>query len=598
MKKIRSICALLFVPVLAHAQTAIRTVVPQQPVIAGESFQVQYVVEDADKTTQVKPPVFSNFNLVTGPNIYMGSMVTAGGLKPVQNAVFTLEAMRPGKFIIRGASINVNGKLLRSDDVPVEVISRSDAAKRFNAANTTGASDYFLRPGEDPYQKIRENLFIKMLVDRKSCYVGQPVLATFKLYSRLESKSDIVKNPGFYGFTVYDMVNLADKQVATEQVNGKAFDVHTIRKVQLYPLQAGQFTIDPMQVVNKVEFSRSAVSKKTEQEIIEGVLTNQEEEEPKEGTALFETAFSTEPITIRVKPVPEKNKPALFNGAVGDFSISSRVENPALKKNEEGFLEIIVSGEGNFTQLTAPVVQWPAGIEGFEPVVKDTFDKTKMPLAGTRVFRYPFVSASAGNWVLPAVNFSYFDIDSNSYKTISTKTVAVETSNEEKARIATGEKKASIAEQSEKAARTAGIIVVSAVLIILAYWALKKKEPEKIIVPEPEPMPTVDELLAPAYAAARENDPDFYRILHRMIWNFSADRFGLSGSSMSKQALASNMKNAGIDPVKTGQLLQVLDHCETGMFTTALLEHDKTALLSTVNELVSAIGFSSASGSQ
>jgi hypothetical protein len=597
MKKIRSIFALLFVPVLVHAQTAIRTVVPLQPVIAGESFQVQYVVEDADKTTQVKPPAFNNFRFVTGPYIYMGSMVTAGGLKPVQNAVFTLEAIRPGKFIIRGASINVNGRLLRSEDAPVEVISRSEAAKRFNAENATGASDYFLRPGEDPYQKIRENLFIKMLVDKKSCYVGQPVLATFKLYSRLESKSDIVKNPGFYGFTVYDMVNLADKQVATEQVNGKAFDVHTIRKVQLYPLQAGQFTIDPMQVMNKVEFSRSAVSKKTEQEIIEGVLTNQEEEEPKEGTALFETTFSTDPVTIRVKPVPEKNKPTLFNGAVGDFSISSRVENPALKKNEEGFLEIIVSGEGNFTQLTAPVVQWPAGIEGFEPVVKDTFDKTKMPLAGTRIFRYPFVSASAGNWVLPAVNFSYFDIDSNSYKTISTKTVAVETSNEEKARIATGEKKVSIAEQSEKAARTAGIIVVSVVLVILAYWAIQKKEPEKIILPEPEPLPTVDELLAPAYTAARENNPDFYRILHRVIWSFSAERFGLSGSGMSKQALALKMKNAGIDPVKTEQLLQVLDECEAGMFTTALLEHDKTALLSTVNELVSAIGFSSTSGS-
>ena len=55
---------------------------------------------------------------------------------------------------------------------------------------------------------------MKVLVDKRSCFVGEPVLATFKLYSRLESKSDIVKNPGFYGFTVQDMINLADKQIA------------------------------------------------------------------------------------------------------------------------------------------------------------------------------------------------------------------------------------------------------------------------------------------------------------------------------------------------------------------------------------------------
>ncbi len=590
MKRITVIFSLFLLVFATQAQTGFKTIVPQQPIVAGESFQVQYIVEDGDKTTQVKPPVFSNFRFVTGPNIYMGSVVTAGGAKPVRNAVYTLEAVRPGRFIIPGASITINGKTIRSNDALVEVISLNEAVKRFNAENGIGSSDYFLHPGEDPYQKIRQNLFIKMLVDKKSCYVGEPVLATFKLYSRLESKSDIVKNPGFYGFTVYDMVNLADKQVATENVNGKAFDVHTIRKVQLYPLQAGQFTIDPMLVKNKVEFSRSVVNKKTEQEIVEGVLVDKEEETPAEGTAVFETEFSTEPVMIRVKPVPEKNKPAVFNGAIGDYTISSRVVNPSLKKNEEGFFEIIISGEGNFTQLTAPVVQWPAGVEGFEPVVKDTFDRTQMPLAGTRVFRYPFVCALAGNWQLPPVSFSFFDIDSNNYKTISTKIVEVVSSNEERAKIVMGEKKISIAEKSERAARTAGIIVALLVVVIVLYWVFKKKEPEKIIVAEPLPGPTVDDLLEPAYTAASEEGSRFYRVLHGIIWDFAAARFALSGSGMSKQSLAVKMSEAGIGTDMSRQLFEVLDQCEAGMFTTANLEHDKQDLFSFVKQLLSTIG--------
>ena len=64
--------------------------------------------------------------------------------------------------------------------------------------------------------------------------------------------------------------------------------------------------MDAMEVKNKVEFSRSAVNKKTEQEIVEGVLGNNENETTKEGTEVFETDISTEPVTINVKPFLKK----------------------------------------------------------------------------------------------------------------------------------------------------------------------------------------------------------------------------------------------------------------------------------------------------
>jgi len=284
MKKAATIFCLLLFTIAGWSQISFKTIVPQQPIVAGESFQVQYVIEDGEKTMSVKPPVFSNYRFVAGPNIYMGSVSTVNGVKPLKNAVYTLEAIRPGKFNIPGASIIVNGRMIRSNDALIQVISKEEAVKKFNKENGINPSDYFLRPGENAYEKIRQNLFVKVLVDKKSCYVGQPVLATFKLYSRLESKSDIVKNPGFYGFTVYDMVNLADKEMVTENVNGKLFDVHTIRKVQLYPLQSGVFTIDAMEVTNKVEFSKSSVNKKTEQEIDEGVVGRDVDERGEEGT--------------------------------------------------------------------------------------------------------------------------------------------------------------------------------------------------------------------------------------------------------------------------------------------------------------------------
>lgn len=590
MKRITIIFAFLLLVLEVQAQLSFKTIVPQLPVVSGESFQVQYIVEDADKAISVKPPAFNSFRFVTGPNVYMGSISTVDGIKPLKNSVYTLEAVRPGRFIIPGATITVNGKLIRSNDVVVEVISKEEAAKRFNKENGSNNSDYFLRPGENVYEKIKQNLFVKVMVDKKNCYTGEPVLATFKLYSRLESKSDIVKNPGFYGFTVYDMVNLADKEVATENINGKTFDVHTIRKVQLYPLQEGIFIIDAMQVKNKVEFSRSAVNKKTEQEIAEGIFGNDDSEIPAKGTEVFETDISTEPVTIIVKPVPEKNKPVTFAGATGRFDIKASLVNNTLAKNEQGFLDITIDGKGNFIQITAPAVQWPSGIEGFEPTVKDELDKTKSPLTGRRIFRYPFVCASPGSYKILPVSFSFFNTDSNNYKTISTSTVEVSINNEEKKSLVVEEHKTSIAEKSEQSARIAGGIVVTLVLLILVYWIFIRKEP---IAQEPAKQeaasPTIEELLAPVNAVITGESSQFYSALHTVLWKFAAEKFDLSGSEMNKQTLIVKMKDKGFDSSLTNRLLYVLEQCEAGIYTTVTLEEEKQTILTEAKEMLNSI---------
>ena len=223
--------------------------------------------------------------------------------------------------MIPGAAARVGDNYVKSKNAEIEVLSKATTNNRGSQMDLRETNeDYFLAPGEDPYEKMRHNLFMKVVVDKRACFVGEPVTAVFKLYSRLESKSDIVKNPGFYGFTVQDMISLNNKMMTTEIVGGKKFDVHVVRKVQLYPLQAGLFTIDPMEVQNKVEFSKSAVRKKTEQEIVEGVFPETRAIE-KENTVVYENNMNTEPIAISVKTTPSKNKPAEYNGATGKFYI-------------------------------------------------------------------------------------------------------------------------------------------------------------------------------------------------------------------------------------------------------------------------------------
>jgi hypothetical protein len=590
MKQLSLICS-LFLALSLTAQVSFKTIIPQQPVVAGESFQVQYILEGGERNSAIRPPVFKAFRLITGPNIYTGSMPTPAGIQPVSNFVYTLEATRPGKFMVPGTSILLTGGSIKSNDVVIEVIAKEEAVKMLNKKGELLSSEYFLRPGEDPYKKIRENLFVKVQVDRHTCFTGEPILATFKLYSRLQSKSDIIKNPAFYGFTVQDMVNLADKEKAIEKVNGNLFDVHTIRKVQLYPLQAGDFIIDAMEVKNRVEFSRSVVNKKTEQEIAEGMMGVDTEEPVAENTEAFETFTSTAPVTVHVKAWPEKNKPATFTGAAGRFTIAAKLPQEKLHRNEQGFFEITIAGKGNFIQLDAPKISWPAGIEGFAPTMEDNLDKSKAPLSGSRTFRYPFVAATAGSYKFLPVSFSYFDSDSNRYKTVSTSSIEIVVDREEKRTVVETEKKSSLAAQNERAARIAGGIAVLLVLGVIAYWIFRKKESEPIqpLHTEVKEKPSSLMLLQPALDAINKEEKEFYTTLRSAIWSFAEQHFGLHGSIITKEGLSYQMKAKGINETLSEQLRSILVQCERGMFTNASLENDKEKLVGETKAIFEAI---------
>lgn len=571
----------------AKAQVAFKTIVPQQSVVVGESFQVQFTIGDDEEITNLKPPAFNHFRIVTGPHIYYGSVATTHGIKPLKNTVYTLVAPRAGRFIIPGATAVSYGEIIQSNDVLIEVISKEEAVKRFNSETGRNNSGFFLKPGEDAYEKIKQNLFLKVMVDRKTCYVGEPVLATFKLYSRLESRSDIVKNPGFYGFTVYDMVNLSDRLVTSENVNGKAFDVHTIRKVQLYPLQAGDFMIDPMEVRNKVEFTRSAINKKTEQEIVEGVLGFDEDEEKiADGTETFETDMHTTPIVIRVKPTPEKERPPEFTGAVGAFTVRGTVLQEELGKNEQGIFEVVISGKGNFTQLDAPVVKWPAGMEGFAPEVKDMFDRSAIPLTGQRVYRFVFVASNPGKYNIPGISFSFYNPDSGRYKNIITQPVKVIVTSRAKR---TGPGIVTEAKDSKSRINTTGIITCIILLAGLAGLFVFLRNRKKLPPPSENPVsqiPTVDMLLASTHSLVPGDDKEFYRVLHQSVWDYFKNRLHLSGSELSRNGLLARLQLAGINKENVDEVMEILRTCESGIFTDAQLPDDKMALFKQTKDVL------------
>jgi hypothetical protein len=574
------------------AQVHFKTVVPQTPIVLGEPFQVQYIVENAIDVSDFSSPAFPEFKFVTGPYVYSGN--TMGLYKyAFKNMVITLVPIHKGRFTIHGAGCMINGKFYKSNDAAVEVISQkeADALRKTESAS----SAYFLQPGEDPFKKIHDNLFLKIVVDRYNCVVGEPLVASFKLYSRLQSRSDIVKNPGFYGFSVYDMINVSDKVQSPEKLNDRWFDVHTIRKVQLYPLQAGIFTIDPMELTNKVEFSRNMVNKKTEQQIAENMYGKDEQNnKPDENTEVYETNLKTEPVTITVKPLPGKNATDSFAGAVGNFLITAVAEKDTLLGNEESALIINIRGQGNFQRVSAPGINWPEGIESFEPAITDSLDIQQVPLNGQRSFKYVFVSDKPGVYTIPSIPFSFFNIQAKKYKTVATRPISFFISNKNKA----GKTLKDIViapKQTAKGKWWLAVIVLMVMIVTGLFVFLKtrqraviktKKEVEHKLLHTPL---SIEELFVAPGAAIPLDDKSFYKALSHAIWSYISLRMSVSGSEMNKTAITNIFTGKGIEPALADELVKILHQCEAGVYTTATIHTDKTELLNRAKKLLKEI---------
>ena len=416
-------------------QVKFSTWVSSQEVGQKEYLQIEYVVENAKQIDELTPPSFPGFQIVQGPIQSSGMSIVNGSMSQYKGLSFVLQPLHTGKYIIGGASATVDGHPLRSNAVKITVHPGGGPGGN-NSSNPGGGNpfaqpfgtdpygnaerdverEYILKPGENVNEKIRKNLFVKVQVDKNSCFVGEPIVCTYKLYSRLSSESRVTKRPSLNGFSVYDMVDPGSDPVSVEKLNGKAYTVHIIRKTQLIPLQAGNIDLDPVEVENTVHFVKGGGRQEARRGGSIRDLLDQMMDDNTLGQEVDErVTLDTKPVTITVKALPE-NKPANYNGAVGSFSIETSLANRSVAAQDEATLHVVVKGKGNLPVLSAPTIAWPSGFEAFEPTAKEDVNKTVAPMSGSKSFDYVFIPRTPGHYTIPAVSFSYFDPSSQTYK--------------------------------------------------------------------------------------------------------------------------------------------------------------------------------------
>ena len=430
-------------------------------------------------------------------------------------------------------------------------------------------------------------MFIRVEVDKKSAYVGEPVVATYKLYTRLKSESNMTKNPSFNGFSVLDIQQPNDMSYRTEKFEGREYNVYIIRKVQLYPLLAGNLELGIAEIENNVQFIKAEYVNQQADALNDIFRDLAQLTIPPEGIDMQKVTLQSKPVSVLVKPLPDAGKPTTFKGAVGNFTIETRVEKNNFTTDDDGKMAIVIAGEGNLQMINAPEMLWPSGIEGFDSKATDDLFKGTVPVSGRKIFEFSFTISTPGTYILPVVEFSFFDIRDAKYKTVSSNPIEITVTK------GTGKQKNVITEANAKSkdnlltkffSNRLRVVSLIAVLIIigLIVWLKRDTKNEKQLadianaeavmqqkkIQVEEILPEQQNQLALAEECLHRNDAKlFYTYLNQELKNFLAKKLALPAEDLNRKNIAEQLDAKGISNETVVELQKLMNEIEWQLYT-------------------------------
>lgn len=596
LKKIVLLC-FLFCGLYAEGQVRFSASLNPSEISRDEYTTIRFVLENADNIQNITPPSFDDFILISGPLQESGMANINGAVTNYLAISFVFKTKSPGKFRIPAAVAKIAGKNYKSNPVLLVVknarsanpnnINLPPAVQNLSEQPLNSYNDYIFKNSDNVAEKVNKNMHLRLEVNKTSCYVGEPVIATYKLYTRLKSESRLTQNPSFNGFSVVDLQAADITATSVEKLNGRDYNVYTIRKAQLYPLQDGRIDLESAELENKIQFIRESYAKNNTiafSDIFDDFANATVSPE----AVIDQTAIlKSKPVTIVVKPLPEAGKPFIFKGAVGDFAIESGLEKNSFAVDKSGKLVVMISGSGNLQLVTPPVVSWPAGIEAFDPKTSDILSMTSVPVSGKKVFEYPFSVDKAGEYILPAIHFSYFDPVKHAYKAISTGKISFTVTNETAAPIIQSGVATPVMESAfyNKIYHRKWLVLIIALLILSGLVIYLKRENKRQVKEKENMLSVADASISmnaileissinqqnPLVASEKcLYDPEcveFYSLLMGEIKNFFSGKFSIPPEEVNKKRLAEKMDKLNISNETVLTLQQLLQDIEWQLYT-------------------------------
>ncbi len=363
-----------------------------------------------------------------------------------------------------------------------------------------------------------------------------------------------------------------------------------LKKTILYPQKSGKLTIEPFSLDIGVQLP-------TNRRDMFGQMIITEDNK----------IVSAGARTINVKPLPETGKPESFTGAVGKFNFTVTPTKTTLKSGESLDLIVSATGNGNMKLFTLPKPVVPNALEMYDPVHDENVSTALSGMSGRITDKYTIVPQYKGKYAIKPMSFSYFDLSSGSYRTITTKEIMIDVLDGPtlaEANPSTASKNVIAEKEQFKYNKTKTILVPIAkndfygsnlyyTLLFLPFAIipiiiLAKKRKEAIDGDVTGNRIRMNNKLAKKYLSQAKkqlnNKEAFYIALEKAMHNFLKAKLHIETSEMSKANIQELLLSRNANPEAVQDFINLTENCEFARYAPASSasiqqDYDKAVLI-------------------
>lgn len=527
----------------------------------NERIRVKFSVNDQG-VDDFKLPNLKDFRIVSGPMMSTNFKSINGKMSFEKAYTYILQPKRKGALVIGTATANFNGKQLKTKPIKITVTKAVAIPKDKN----------------DPNYIASQSIHLVAEVSNTTPYLGESITVVYKLYVDVNSLSAHnpreVTSPTFNGFWNQN-IEVQGVGAKDGTYKGKQVRYIVIKKAVLIPQKSGKLIIEPM-----------------EMEIDAGVFTGKRDFFGNMMSRSITYTASTGRRVINVKPLPKEGKPVNFSGAVGNFNFKVTTNKEVLKANESAQIKVEVSGQGNLKLIDLPAIETPNGLEQYEPEHKEIIRANANVPSGRVYNQYTVVPQFRGKYKIPSVTFSYFNLKSKKYETITSEPIVLDVTEGKTMTDAITKKTNKVAVTSAGDSlryisndTTLNIITKGSdflgsplfyVLLGLPLLSIplgifigkKKRARDSDVVGNKRRK--ADRLARKYLSEAKKqlgNKEAFYVALEKALHNYLKAKLQVETSDISKDRIAEILQNKLVDETTVAEFVKVLDDCDYARYT-------------------------------
>lgn len=545
-------------------------------VVSGDQFRLTFTV-NTQKVKDFLAPSIKGFDVLMGPTRSQQSstQIINGKVSSSSSITYTyiLMAGKEGTYTIPAASIEVDGEKVFSNALTIKVLPPDQTAGN-SQANQRGGGSSSSR-GQIAGSRITDkDLFITATASKTTVYEQEAILLTYKVYTSVNLRQLMEDMPDMKGFQMQEIQLPQQKQYSMEHYNGRNYNTIIWRQYVLFPQQTGKLEIPA------VTFDGVVAQQTISDDPFDAFFNGG-------GYIEVKKKIVAPKVVINVKPLPVK--PANFSGGVGEFTMTSSINAKEVKTNDAVTIKLTIKGAGNMKLITSPEVKFPEDFEVYDPKVTNNFDVSRAGLSGTQTIEYLAIPRHAGNFTIPPVEFVYFDLKSQSYKTLKTEAydlkvekgkgnadqVIADFTNKENVKVLGQDVRfiklgdTTLTPKGEVFFGTMGywlgylipFIVFVALVVFFRKQAAENANVAKVKTKKANKVATKRMKLAGKLLAENKKN-EFYDEVLKALWGYISDKLSIPVSQLSKDNIEAELTKHGVAEDVTKTFINALNECE------------------------------------